>query len=272
MKAKAEGGSEWPFHPKYVGAIIAAVFLSAFFLTFVYELPSFFSDLRPLLAVIGGSGFTAWLTMTIYEFITRRTQRSGWKHQFDVDKVREVYGPVYNEMRRNLELLTVHFSQVKWGQSHAAFQLQYMSLLVPNHFIRLEEEFERLAYEYNGLWEETVGKLNNRVQSLANDYLANIGGSPSLIKSLYGPESKYLLGGHAPDFRKNFQRFLADVEKVCTENGIEIDLDEFEVWLESQIRADPDGALLLQKHGRLTGLVEEMIAILEPAIKTPYDL
>lgn len=272
MKAKTDGRSDWPFHPKYVGALIAAVFLSAFFLTFVYEPPAFPAELRALLAIIGGSGVTAWLTMTIYEYITRKTQRAGWKHQFDVDNVREVYGPVYNEMRRNLELLTLHFSPVKWAQAHAVFQLQYMALLVPDHLIQLEKDFERLADGYNRLHDETVGQLNNRVRSLTNSYLADIGGPASLIESLYGAESRYLLGAKHPDFQRTFQKFITDVEKVCDQNRLNINLNEFEEWLRSQIRANPDGMKLLQKHGKLMDLTKEMIAILERPIKAPYDV
>ncbi len=272
MKAKADGRSEWPFHPKYLGVLIAAISFSAFFFFLIYEPAALPPELAALLAVLGGSGFTAWLTMTIYEYITRRTQRAGWMHQFDVEKVREVYGPVYNEMRRNLELLTDHFSVVKWSQSHATFQLQYMSLLVPDHLIQLEKDFERRADEYNRLHDETLGKLNNRIQDLVRSYLADIGGATSSVVSLSGSESKYLLGGRHPDLTRNFREFLSRVEKLGEENGVEIDLDEFEVWLESRIRAEPDGTILLQKHKRLTSLVEEMIAILEPRIKAPYNL
>ena len=278
MQGETDGKSGWPFHPKYVGAIIAVIFLSALLLTFVYEQTlavvdtGSFVALRTFLAVFGGSGFTAWLSMTIYEYITRRTQRAGWKHQFDVDKVREVYGPVYNEMRRNLELLTVHFSNVKWGRSHAVFQLQYLSLLVPDHLIRLEKDFEGLADEYNRLHDETVGKLNNRVRSLANSYLADIGGPSDSIKSLSGSESRYLLGGTHPDHTRNFRRFLSDVVGICEKNQVEIDVNELEVWLKSQIRGEPEGVTLLQKHKKLLGLVKEMIVVLEPAIKAPYDV
>ncbi len=277
MQGETDGRSWWPFHPKYVGLIIAVIFLLALFLTFLYEPlavgdPGFLVTLRTFLAVFGGSGFTAWLSMTIYEYITRRTQRAGWKHQFDVDKVREVYGPVYNEMRRNLELLTVHFSNVKWGQSHQALQLQYLSLLVPDHLIELGKDFEHLAGEYNRLHDEAVGRLNNRVRSLANSYLDDIGGPSSSIKSLSGSESKYLLGGTHPDLTRNFRQFLSDVVDICEKSRVEIDVNEFEVWLQSQIRAEPDGVRLLQKHRKLLGLVKETIAILEPAIKAPYDV
>ncbi len=275
---EGEGKDEWPFHPKHIGIAIAAVFLFAYIFTVLYErmLPvpqrEFYSELRTFFAVIVGSGFTAWLSMTIYEFITRRAQRRGWKHQFDIDKVREVYGPVYNETRRNLELLTDHLSQVKLGQSHGLLQLQYLSLLVPDHLIQLGRDFEHLANEYNVIIDEVLGKLQNRVRSLANSYLVDIGAPSDSVKSLSGPEARYLLGGKHPDFRRHFAGFLSNIEKICNENQVEVDSSEFEVWLRAQIHAESDSLRLLERRERLISLVKEMIAILEPLIKAPYDL
>src|SRR3989442_14326230 len=75
---------EWPFHPKYVGALTALVFFGLAIEAISFESAAeaagqrgqvvYWAAWRTLFAFVGGAGFTAWLSMTVYEYLQWRGQ------------------------------------------------------------------------------------------------------------------------------------------------------------------------------------------------------
>src|SRR3990172_2378050 len=110
---------KWPFHPKYLGLAFAVLFFTvAVGLVYVemgaapLDVP-FWSAVRTLLAILGGSGFTAWLSMSIYEYVTERGQERSWRRQFALDLVKEIYGPMHDEIMRYLDRVRAHITSFK---------------------------------------------------------------------------------------------------------------------------------------------------------------
>ncbi len=231
----------------------------------------FYSTLATIFAFLGGSGFTAWLSMTIYEYITRESQKRGWKHEFDIDLVKEIYGPIHNRLRWVREILNVHFSGVKVGEL-ALLHRQYLSILIPSKIIDMGGDFERLAGEYNESYNQVKGRLNELVRDAANSYLADLGGPSGAIDSMRGGEARYILGATHPALKSAYQELLQKVMKVCTESGLDGKTSELEARLKEVLLSEPAAQEFLAKRKRLSNLARAIIAQIEPHIKGPHEL
>jgi hypothetical protein len=228
--------------------------------------------LKTVFAFLGGSGVTAWLSMSIYEFITSRNQERGWKHAFDVDKVRETYGPIYDEMRMNIERLSKDFSKVDppyiWK-----LQRQYMALLVPNYIIQKGNDFLLLADEYNGRYDQATARLDNIVNETVRDYIVSSGG-PSLQRIAFSSGVwKYVLGATNPQFKKNYDMLLSFLEEKMKESKLQLEnISDFEKKLRASLLQNADAEELLSLRHRLIQKASDMLAKLSPLIRAPYKL
>ncbi len=264
-------------HPKYIGVVVAVVFFGASLATVPLETlyPGqglFLSALRTFFAFLGGSGFTAWLSMTIYEYITKENQKRGWQREFAVELVREVYGPVFDEMKRNLETVGEHFAKARWSTA-AILQRRYLSLLVPDILIEMGTRFEVEGWEYNELYDREMGRLHELVRLSANEYIEGIGGPPDAITSTTGAEARFLLGATQQGLRKNYQeQFLKSFRKVCEESKLNPSVAEFEAPLQAALSGDPGAQELLSRRKRLMNLAGEILALIEPMIEAPYEV
>lgn len=262
-------------HPKYIGMVVAVVFFGASLATVPLETlrpeqGMFLSALRTLFAFLGGSGFTAWLSMTIYEYITRESQNRGWQREFAVELVREVYGPVFDEMKRNLEIVGEHFSKAKWSSS-AILQRRYLSLLVPNILIEMGTRFGVEAWEYGEFYDRQIGRLHELILHSANEYIEGVGGPGEAITSTTGAEARILLGGTEQALKKNYrQGFLQSFEKACQERRLDPSIAEFEAHLEAALSEDPGAQELLSRRKRVMRLAEDILAVIKPLIEAPY--
>ncbi len=264
-------------HPKDKGLIFAVVFFGALMSTVLFEQlrPDqglFLSTLRTLFAFLGGSGFTAWLSMTIYEYITRENQKREWSRQFRVELVKDIYGPVFDEMKRNLEIVREQFQKARWRVGRV-LQRRYLSLLVPDSLIEMATRLEAEAWEYNEFYDRERGRLDELIRLSANEYIEGIGGPPNAITGTTGVEARCLLGGTQQGLRKSYREgFLRSFGEVCEESKLDPPIAEFEAHLQAALSGDPGAQELRSRRKRVMNLAGDILALIEPMIEAPYEV
>ena len=261
-------------HPKWYGLGIAAAFFLLALWTLTVEatlIPDqpgqalFYSGLRTLFAFLGGAGFTAFLSMHIYQYVTSQNQVRGWEHEFDVDKVREVYGPLYDELKRAEQLLDEQFAMPRLRQVEL-LRRRYMSLLVPETLLDKGEKILVAANQYRDLHDRAGGKLNNVAENTTRQYLQ---GNISL--SVGGGEWQYVFGATHPSFEKKYNLLLELVDEQLKRGGSgRGSVSEFEVRMKAALLPIEEGRQLRVMRDELKESISEILAELEPLIREPY--
>ncbi len=265
-------------HPKWYGLGVAAVFFLlalwtlAVEATLIPEQPGqalFYSGLRTLFAFLGGAGFTAFLSMHIYEYITSRNQVHGWKHEFDVDKVRQTYGPLYDEMRRATKMLDEQLHMVRLRQVEV-LQRQYMSILVPPTLLQKIKGLLKGAKEFGKLHDQLKRKMGDLIMNNVSGYVLDQGGG-QLSFSLGGGEWQYVLGVTHPSFKANYDRMIEMVENHLRGRDPQQNVAaELARALKALILPVEEGQQLLDLRDDLKNAISEILAELEPLIREPY--
>lgn len=235
---------KWPFHPKYFGLLTAFVFFALALGLVPYEAAGapeqalFFTAVRTLFAFVGGAGFTAWLSMSIYEYIGERTQERAWNREFAVRMVTEVYGPIYDDLRRNLDRTRVHLAAFKLSAG-SYFETKYLSLLAPSTLMEKGVRLLGVVADHNRMLDRGLGKAQGIVIRFTENYLRSLG-ILSEERVATGAEARYILGATEPSFKENYDRFLRELEKILAEHTLSGDIGKFDKELRETVLRSPE--------------------------------
>lgn len=265
----------WPFHPKYLGLGFAVVFFALAVGLVLVETRAppldapFWSAVRTLLAVLGGSGFTAWLSMTIYEYVSERGQERNWRRQFALDLVKEIYGPMHDEIVRYRNRLKEHITSFKWDAA-SFVRSKYLALMVSESTTQKAEQLSRLTGEYNRTFEPTYRALQSVVVETTREFLMRVGGVEQADLTT-GAEARYILGATAPGYREGYDRFMRAVAAILEKRGISTDLGEFEKTLRENVLKRPEATALLELLKKIDESGQALLDEIRPRIRSPYE-
>jgi len=284
-------GRRWPFHPKNLGLAIALICFPAAILsapieqTIAAEFVPYISALRTVLAFFGGAGFTAWLSMSTYEYIHEKSQRREWDRQFALEKVREFYGPLYDELQSNLLLLRRDFTTLHTN-AVSFFKTRYISLLVPSALIKKGKVLSDAVMNYNDQYAALFGKLTEIVQGFTNAWIEdNRGMADDGVFS--GAEARYILGRTHVGFEQSYARFLrkTDIalhtirlkisespsEMSLPETTVSGNIKEFDKELRAIVLSSLEATKLLGMCTQIETATSDVIRELVPLVKAPYE-
>ncbi len=263
-------------HPKWHALLVAMVFFGLLAVTLVLESYSpgqalLYSGLRTLFAAIGGSGFAAFVSMSIYEYVTARNQEREWKHDFDLAKVEHIFGPLYDELQTKMETLRsdLHLSPLKLA---GRLEYQYLALLVPESLLEKTRHFSRWALEFGELHDRVQGIMNEMIIKTTREYIRKVGG-PDVSFSLGGGEWKIVFGAENSSFRENYDRIVEMVRSYLEKAPVAAgSVSDFEVQLRAALLPIENARQLMQLRETLMALGKELLGDIEPFIKAPYRL
>lgn len=265
---------EWPFHPKYLGLGTAFVFFALSLWIVRYEISATpteaaaWAALRTIFGFLGGACFTAWLTMSIFEYVGRRNQEREWKRSFSVDMVKEIYGPIYNELRSNLTRMESDFGTPDWSAG-SFLALRYLALLAPETLIKKAAALGPLVREFPRSYDRLHGALQLRIENFANGYLTRAG-QPEVRVRLTGGETRHLLGAKDPGLKEAYNRFLKDYEQTAKGRGLEVTIAELDKAVREDFESRPEAKELLAMFAKVTQQTENLLGEVVPLIKEPY--
>ena len=269
----------WPLHPKNFAMIMAVVFFAILIALVVCESglpqpPSWYLTGTAILSVLGGSCFTAWLSMSIYEFITKQEQERRHKREFDVDLVKTLYGPLYDELMRVRDRLLDNFDFLGLDQLHA-LHFRYLRLLVPVTLIERGKGLEALAAEYRTVFASADQTLNRRGAEIAKSFTEERGGILNMVPisgnvdALAGGEWRAVLGTADSGPKSMFDRLAAAVNGAAAPGKEPVTREFMDQFIEG-IKNEPIARRIVEIRDSLRKLILEVIAELGPLIQTPY--
>ncbi len=238
--------------------------------------PAWYLTVTAILGVLGGSCFTAWLSMSIYEFISNQGQERGYKREFDVDLTKNLYGPLYDELMIARIGITYNFELRELPQLDS-LKWKYLRLLVPESLLDKRERLTSLAASYRQSFGRTGYALDVRGAQLATAFVERLGGSMN-VESFSGQKDR-LQGGEwraalgSESLEANLDRLCGAVgsaTKPASQNEASQLAGEFKRDFTDAIKSDPAAVALIGLRGELDALASEVITQLKPLIQTPY--
>ncbi len=269
---------EWPFHPKYVGALTALVFFGLAIAAISYESGAeaagqrgqvvYWAAWRTLFAFVGGAGFTAWLSMTVYEYVHWRGQDREASREFFVSMVKDLYGPIYDEITSNRQRLG-EFEPLDLS-ANSRLEQTYLSIYVPPIVINTSHSLLSHGASYNENLGQTISALQSMVAEFTASYFVAKGG-PYELPGLSGAEAKGILGANVSPNAESYRQFLERERGRAHALGLKIDMDDFHrslrrhIW-DSQVAKD-----LFVRRINVTGWADTMMEQIKPLIRRPYQ-
>ena len=271
----------WPLHPKNFAIIMAVVFFASLLLisfaaSGLPQPPSWFVTITAILGVLGGSCFAAWLSMSIYEFITREGQDSKHAREFAVDLVKTLYGPLYDELMRTRDRLVLNYELL--GFDHLqSLHWRYLRLLVPSSLIDAAKGLEAMAEEYGKVFRNANQTLNRRGAEIVNSFVEKREGSFNIEMfsgnkdALAGGEWRAVLGTGDSGMKSNYDRLVEAVAKaVASGDAIGEARNRFMDEFAEGMRGEPLGGRIVEFRASLCALILDVVGMVEPLIQTPY--
>jgi len=270
---------EWPFHPKYVGALTALVFFGLAIAAISYESAAeaagqrgqvvYWAAWRTLFAFVGGAGFTAWLSMTVYEYVHWRGQDREASREFFVSMVKDLYGPIYDEITSNRQRLG-EFEPLDLS-ANSRLEQTYLSIYVPPIVIDISHSLLSHGASYNERLGQIISALQSMVAEFAASYFVAKGG-PHELPRLSGAEAKGILGANVSPNAESYRQFLEREQGRAQALGLKIDMDDFHgnlrrhIW-DSQVAKD-----LFVRRINVTAWADTMMGQIKPLIRRPYQM
>ncbi len=276
-----KGWKLWLVHPKNSAMFLAAVFFFVLLLVSVAasglsQPPSWLLTVTAILSVLGGSCFAASLSMRIYEFITKQGQEDKYNRDFAVDLVKTLYGPLYDELMKARDRLTLNYDLLGLDQLQS-LHWKYLRLLVPGALIDSAEALEAMVAEYSKVFQDADGTLNKKGAQIARSFAGERGETFDVQlfsgnkDTLSGGEWRAVLGTGDSGMKANFDRLADAVSKAVSSgkaNGA-ITRKFMDEFIEG-IKSEPLAGRIVELRDSLCASISDVVAKLKPLIQTPY--
>lgn len=274
MQPESPWRARWPFHPKNLALFTAIIFFALALWTISMESANppdalFWSSARTFASFLGGAGFTAWLSMSVYEYITVRAQDLAFRRQFASDMVRNLYGPVYDELIANLERMDSDMSGLNWSAGKA-LGTKYLALLAPQSLVARGISMGGLIAQHNILLEEEKGILQAKVNNFTAEYIKRLGAPAGSRPPATGAEARSILGATDHGIKEAYDRFLTDFEEFLRREGLTGTASDFDRQLREALLSSPEAKSLQERNARIKEHTQEMLPELKALIRNPY--
>lgn len=233
--------------------------------------PSVPDVIYQIVALVFGASFTAYLTVTTYDYISRTTQMREWKRQVQMGTWQKIYLPIYEDLTGSLRSVRDYRypSSTLWYDPSFTANKTIMEI-VNRPYLELLERYVETHDRYTSALQGFHQAANNLIQ-LYHESLFPEGSGP--LTEILKSDLLYLAGRALDIPTRRREDYVAQFNTIRERYpDVKVDPTSALQILKSKTTALPETGRFLSVHSEMVRITETLLKATKEVVQKPYQI